>query len=279
MSVKRTLDEASQAQPPAKRSAPTPSSSLNTWLSVKAPSAPTVLVNSPPLTDRKSTFVAHATFAKNEHQAKQFHSFVRALRAPNHPTPADHEILGWRTMGLRLGKDGMKEEDWIVKSGGDDDDEKGGSNTVRKCLEEEASVDVAVVVSRYWGGVMLGPDRFNHMRTVTKQALELLAAQQLVTKLQELDREIDSLILSPILFSPGQKVPAPPNYEGMTVLKAERLLKAKEKRRDFLLSEINKRETGQKEEEGKENEEREEEEKGKEEKEEENEEGESSGGA
>lgn len=148
----------------------------------------------------------------------------------NHPSSADHEILGWRTMTLKIGKDGLSgdENDWTSKTGGDDDEEKNGSNTIRKCLEEVGAIDVAVVISRYYGGIMLGPDRFTHMRNVTLQVLQRLtdhlALPVLLKQLKELDAEIDQ-------FCSPTKVPS---YTGMTVEKAERLVKAREKRLEFL---------------------------------------------
>ena len=44
------------------------------------------------------------------------------------------------------------EEDWVVRMGSDDDDEKNAGATVKRVLEEAGAVDVAVVVSRYYGG-------------------------------------------------------------------------------------------------------------------------------
>lgn len=89
---------------------------------------------------------------------------------------------------------------------------------------------------------MLGPDRFVHIRTVVKQALALLSASLLVTRLQELDGEIDELLLSRSLGSPGKlSLPPTQSYAGTTVEKCERLVKAREKRRDFLKAEEEKR--------------------------------------
>lgn len=145
---KRALEGGEQSTAPKKRS-------LASWLAVPPPKAPIPLVSSPPLTDRQSTFVAHATTASSSHAAEQFHAFVRQLRSPSHPSAADHEMLAWRTMGLRIGREGVDEADWIVKSGSDDDGEKNGGNTMRKCLEEEGAVDAVVVVSRQVSSLLL----------------------------------------------------------------------------------------------------------------------------
>lgn len=91
---------------------------------------------------------------------------------------------------------------------------------------------------------MLGPDRFAHMRTVTLQALSLLSAAQLRTQLRTLDAEIDDLIISPALFSPSTKLPLPPKYDQMRTDVLQRLVKAREKRRDFLRAEMEKKKKG-----------------------------------
>lgn len=75
---------------------------------------------------------------------------------------------------------------------------------------------------------MLGPDRFTHMRNVTLQVLQRLtdhlALPVLLKQLKALDAEIDE-------FASPTKAPI---YTGMTVEKAERLVKAREKRLEFL---------------------------------------------
>lgn len=110
----------------------------------------------PGFTDRRSTFVAHAAPVTTAHGAQQLQNYVRELRVKDsHPKEADHEMLGWRTMALKAGRDGLKgADDWTVRSGGDDDGEKGGAACIKKALEESGGqgVDCAVVVSRWYGG-------------------------------------------------------------------------------------------------------------------------------
>lgn len=243
-------------EPRAKRA----TGDLNSYFDVPPPKAPSLLAFSDPVTDRQSTFVAHATTVTSAPNAVQFHAFVRTLISKNHPSPADHEILGWRTMELRVGKDGLSgaEEDWTVRTGGDDDEEKNGSNTIKKCLEEQGSVDVAVVISRYYGGkllsihsvgyliiadkillpslkgIMLGPDRFRHMQTVTRQVLQRLSKTinlpGLMKQIRALDVEIGTLATV-----------SKPIYMDMTEEKAQRLVIARQKRLEFLLRAKDKR--------------------------------------
>lgn len=51
---------------------------LATYFAIPAPKTPSPLIGSDPITDRQSTFVAHATTITTEHGAKQFHK-VRFL--------------------------------------------------------------------------------------------------------------------------------------------------------------------------------------------------------
>lgn len=85
-------------------------------------------------------------------------------------------------------------------------------------------------------GVMLGPVRFAHMRKCASQALSrLLEAQRLpllLSRLEELDREIDSH--SPATASPAVAGRSPSKYASLDVAKAERLVAAREKRLQLL---------------------------------------------
>lgn len=82
---------------------------------------------------------------------------------------------------------------------------------------------------------MLGQDRFKHIQTVTLQALALLEAALalpiLLTKLRELDEEIASYTAAP----PSSSGPLL-DYEqqGLDNSKAERLIKARQKRLELL---------------------------------------------
>ena len=55
-----------------------------------------------------------------------------------------------------------------------DDGEAGAGAVILKMLEREGLVDHIVVVSRWYGGVHLGGDRFAHVVTCTRAALAAL---------------------------------------------------------------------------------------------------------
>jgi putative IMPACT (imprinted ancient) family translation regulator len=55
-----------------------------------------------------------------------------------------------------------------------DDGEAGAGAVILKMLEREGLVDHVVVVTRWYGGVHLGGDRFAHIVTATRAALAAL---------------------------------------------------------------------------------------------------------
>ncbi len=65
----------------------------------------------------------------------------------------------------------------VLTSGGPlkgDDGEAGAGAVILKMLEREGLVDHVVVVTRWYGGVHLGGDRFAHVVTATRAALAAL---------------------------------------------------------------------------------------------------------
>lgn len=139
--------------PTAKRATPQPGTLTSFFPSTTGPARPpSPVVPSDPITDRLSTFVAHAAPCTNRVQAATLQAHVRALRGASHPVACDHEVLAWRCLGLKPGKTGLdSEDDWRVEGGTDDDGEKGAGAVVREVLDKEGGVDVAIVVSRLYG--------------------------------------------------------------------------------------------------------------------------------
>lgn len=62
----------------------------------------------------------------------------------------------------------------ILKDGGrvkKDDGESGAGTIMLQILEREAFYDHVVIVTRWYGGVHLGADRFRHVKTCVKEYL------------------------------------------------------------------------------------------------------------
>ena len=67
----------------------------------------------------------------------------------------------------------------LLSDGGplkNDDGESGAGAVILKMLEREAVPDRIIVVTRWYGGVHLGGDRFAHIVTCTRAALAALRA-------------------------------------------------------------------------------------------------------
>ncbi|KAL8952533.1 MAG: hypothetical protein Q9222_001563 [Ikaeria aurantiellina] len=119
-------------------------------------SAPEVYRSSP-IEDRSSIFVAHFSPQRVAKDLQQDPDFATAT----------HRIVAWRIQSSQRSLNSQP----IYDTGHDDDGERYGGKTLEKVLIA-ANVMGTVVVARWYGGVMLGPVRFDHIR---KCALEAIA--------------------------------------------------------------------------------------------------------
>lgn len=107
--------------------------------------------------DRASTFQA---FFSPTMPAKELQNLDRIK-------DASHRILAWRKpSSQRTLVGGVR----TLESGTDDDGERYGGRHVLKIIEE-MRVEGALVVARWYGGVMLGPARFAHIENCAGDAI------------------------------------------------------------------------------------------------------------
>jgi len=110
-----------------------------------------------PITDRSSRFLAiYSPILSAE-----------ALQAQDEVKSATHRIAAWRQPSTQRALSSQR----LFDIGHDDDGEKYGGKALETVL---ASLDVegAVVVARWYGGVMLGPVRFEHIKDCAKDAIK-----------------------------------------------------------------------------------------------------------
>lgn len=217
---------------------------------------------SPQIEDRASTFIAH------------FSPSVPAKKLQTHPEfkSASHRIAAWRKPSAQQSLRSEK----LFDTGHDDDGEKWAGKRLEKVLSE-MKVDGAVVVARWYGGILLGPVRFNHVENCAREAIkkylnaksmgdmdggpaskrakaeqeDLRPKEELVQMLNERDQSIDVLrdLLkekqkasqkseSSQLELKSQKSPAKPWYGTMTLEQLSRLEKARDATIGFLLKQI-----------------------------------------
>ncbi|KAK5131855.1 hypothetical protein LTR08_000522 [Meristemomyces frigidus] len=116
------------------------------------------IFRSPPIKDRTSTFIAYYSLTLPP----------LSLQTLPETKSATHRILAWRRPSAQKPLPGQKA---LFVSGHDDDGEKGAGRHVERVLEE-LGVGGALVVARWYGGVMLGPVRFTHMRDCAREAVQ-----------------------------------------------------------------------------------------------------------
>jgi putative IMPACT (imprinted ancient) family translation regulator len=107
--------------------------------------------------DRGSRYAAAAGIVRNR---AEIDAFLVALRQRRKFDRATHH--SWAAL---LSDDGPLKAD---------DGEAGAGAVILKMLEREAVPDRIVVVTRWYGGVHLGGDRFAHIVTCTRAALKAL---------------------------------------------------------------------------------------------------------
>jgi putative IMPACT (imprinted ancient) family translation regulator len=107
--------------------------------------------------DRKSKFVAHAKEVTTKEEAEAFWRKVQATEKG-----ATHNILAYR---LQL-SDGNFMEEYH------DDGETYAGNRVLTLLKTLDARNVVVVVTRWFGGQLLGPVRFEHILKCSREVLD-----------------------------------------------------------------------------------------------------------
>eukprot|EP00127_Corallochytrium_limacisporum_P002319 Clim_evm107s109 gene=Clim_evmTU107s109 len=122
---------------------------------------PWAMARSDPIVDRKSVFQAHAAPCSTYEEAMKFRESL--LMDPK-LREAGHNC--WACRVARPGADVA-----VYETHSDDDGEKWAGGKLAQLLERSQAQDCVVVVTRWWGGVMLGPDRFRHIQDVAREAL------------------------------------------------------------------------------------------------------------
>lgn len=114
---------------------------------------------SSPIYDRKSKFIAHLTRVSS---TQEVHEAIDYLRSQKDIAAACHPSIWayrYRDTSGRLCADL------------DDDGETGASKRMMFLLEQLEVEGWLVVVTRWFGGILLGPDRFKHIMNVTREVI------------------------------------------------------------------------------------------------------------
>lgn len=128
-----------------------------------SPEASADISKSSVIEDRQSTFLAIYSPTLS---AKELQSRIDM-------EDATHRIAAWRKPGSQRS---LKSSEPLMESGYDDDGEKYGGKAVAAVMDA-MDVQGAAVVARWYGGIMLGPVRFDHIRNCAKAAISKYRAQ------------------------------------------------------------------------------------------------------
>lgn len=120
---------------------------------------------STPITEKKSIFLARACAVKSATQAKAY--ITHLLSTDKRVAKATHNITAYRIRSQSSSSNTVE----IAFQDCDDDGETAAGGRLLHLLQVMNVWDLVVVVSRWYGGVKLGPDRFRLINTVAREAI------------------------------------------------------------------------------------------------------------
>jgi len=118
------------------------------------------IISGETMTDRKSTFQAHLARVTHKDQVEIVLNRLMENKKIAHAT---HNIMAFRILTDRPD---------VPHQGCDDDGESGASIRMLHLLQIMKADNVMVVVTRWYGGIHLGPDRFKHINNCARIILE-----------------------------------------------------------------------------------------------------------
>ncbi|CAI5468769.1 unnamed protein product [Closterium sp. Yama58-4] len=119
------------------------------------------IVHGVPFTEKRSTFQAHLAPVSSPADVA---AVMDVLLANRKIAGATHNIMAYRI--VTAGASGS-----AVIQDNDDDGEAAAGSRLMHLLQIVGAANVVVVVSRWFGGVLLGPDRFRHINNAARSLL------------------------------------------------------------------------------------------------------------
>ncbi|KAE8598596.1 hypothetical protein XENTR_v10016867 [Xenopus tropicalis] len=129
------------------------------------------IIHGETITDRRSTFQAHLAPVVSPYQVKLI---LNKLYENKKIATATHNIYAYRIY--------IKEQNSFIQDCEDDGETAAGKRMLHLMQILDAR-DVMVVVSRWYGGILLGPDRFKHINNCARNIL-MEHKKSLLSKLQ-----------------------------------------------------------------------------------------------
>jgi len=125
-------------------------------------------ISGEPLLDKKSSFQAHLCEVYSEEQVQE--SLHQLLTSSSKIQRASHNMYAWRIAETSL-SNGDTDGRVIIKHDNNDDGEDAAGSKLAYLLDMRKDENVLVVVSRWYGGIHLGPKRFAHIVNVARTLL------------------------------------------------------------------------------------------------------------
>merc|ERR1712126_242939 len=120
-----------------------------------------VIVSGPTIEDRKSVFQGHTAAVTSQDEVT---SVIQKLMENGKIARAAHNMYAYR---IQTGDQGVTLQDC------QDDGEDAAGGRMLHLLQVLDVKNVLVVVTRWYGGILLGPDRFKHINNASRQVLEV----------------------------------------------------------------------------------------------------------
>ncbi|XP_063393781.1 protein IMPACT-like [Cydia fagiglandana] len=112
--------------------------------------------------DRKSSFQGHAA---EVHSMEDVNAVLTKLKQNKKIVNATHNMFAYRI-------ERKTDKGTTILQDCDDDGETHAGGRMMKLLQILDQKNTLVVVSRWYGGIQLGPDRFRHINNATRQVIE-----------------------------------------------------------------------------------------------------------
>lgn len=119
------------------------------------------IIHGEPFTDRKSTFQAHLAHVVTQEQVKQV---MEELRRNRKISNAAHNVMAYRIF--------CKDRNSFLQDCDDDGEAMAGGRLLHLLQILEAR-NIVVIVTRWYGGILLGPDRFKHYNNCARDVIKV----------------------------------------------------------------------------------------------------------
>jgi len=119
-----------------------------------------VVTQGPATVERKSTFISHLSAVRSMEEVQEFRALVTTDKRFARAT---HNIFAYRFTCPSTG---------VVHHDCDDDGETAAGTRLAEMIRLMGAMNVAVIVSRFFGGTLLGPDRFKFICNSARHLLE-----------------------------------------------------------------------------------------------------------